>query len=152
MPHPSKYHLAQVNISKAIAPLDTPPLKGFVDRLDEINDLADKHPGFVWRLIGENNNATEFTWSEDPLIIVNMSVWETIDDFHQYVYHTSHVELLSQRSQWFEPLGSPHMAMWWVKKGHTPSIAEAKKRLQHIEQHGPTPFAFTFKQSFLPQD
>ncbi len=34
------YHLAQVNIAKALAPLDKPVMQGFVDQLDHINQLA----------------------------------------------------------------------------------------------------------------
>ncbi len=152
MPDVSEYHLAQVNIAKALAPLDTPLLKGFVDRLDEINELAEQQPGFVWRLTGEDDNATDVSWNNDPLIVVNMSVWETMDYLHRYIYQTKHIEVMSQRKQWFEPSNTPHMALWWVKKGHTPSITEAKERLEHIKQHGPTPFAFTFKNSFPPSE
>jgi len=31
-------------------------------------------------------------------------------------------------------------------------IDEAKKRLAHLDAHGPTPFAFTFKDSFPPDE
>lgn len=146
----SNYNLAQINISKAVAPLDSPQLKGFVDRLDEINLLAEKQPGFVWRLIGEDNNATDVTWSDDPLVIINMSMWETIDDFRRFVYETDHIQLIQQRRQWFVPLKAPHMALWWVERGHTPSIAEAKQRLQSIDENGSTPYAFTFQKTFPP--
>jgi hypothetical protein len=36
-----RYHLAQVNIARALAPIDHPQLAGFVAELDEINALAD---------------------------------------------------------------------------------------------------------------
>ncbi|MDH4379742.1 MAG: DUF3291 domain-containing protein [Vampirovibrionales bacterium] len=148
----SHYHLAQINISKAIAPLDTPLLKGFVDRLDEINALAEEQPGFVWRLIGEDNNATDITWSDDPLVIINMSVWQTPEHLSRFVYQTKHVELLAQRSQWFKTMNTPHMALWWIPTGHIPSIAEAKERMEHLKIHGPTPFAFTFKDKIPPDN
>ncbi|HHO55666.1 MAG TPA: DUF3291 domain-containing protein, partial [Trueperaceae bacterium] len=45
-----KYHLAQINIAKARAEMNDPIMAGFVERLDEINKIADNAKGFVWRL------------------------------------------------------------------------------------------------------
>jgi hypothetical protein len=142
-------HLAQVNIAHANAPLDDPVMAGFVARLDEINALADESPGFVWRLQGdEGGNATYLRPFEDANIIVNMSVWETIEHLQQYVYRSAHTELIRQRQAWFKKSAGVYAALWWVPIGHHPRVDEAKMRLEHLEQHGPTPFAFTFQKRF----
>ncbi len=143
-----KFHLAQVNIARIKAPLDDPLMAGFVTRLDEINALAERSAGFVWRLQTSEGNATSLRPYDDDRIIVNMSVWETIEHLQQYVYRTAHAELLRQRHNWFEKFAGLYAALWWVPAGHRPDVDEAKKRLAHLETHGPTPFAFTFRQSF----
>jgi hypothetical protein len=143
-------HLAQVNIGRMKAPIDDPVMAGFVERLDEINALADQSPGFVWRLQGGEGNATYLRPFDDERIIVNMSVWESVDHLRAYVYRSGHVEVLKRRQEWFEKMDRPFLAMWWVPAGHRPSIDEAKKRLAHLERLGPTPFAFTFQTLFPP--
>jgi hypothetical protein len=147
----TRYHIAQVNIGKVRAPVEDPLMAGFTTRLDELNALADSSPGFVWRLQTSAGNATYFRPYEDDRILMNMSVWKTIEDLRCYVYHTVHAELLRHRHEWFEKFAGTYTALWWVPAGHRPGIDEARKRLAHLDQHGPTQFAFTFKNSF-PQD
>jgi Domain of unknown function (DUF3291) len=83
------YQLAQVNIGRTVAPLDSPRLAGFVDRLDEVNAQADAAPGFVWRLKTEDNNATSIAVFDDPGLIINMSVWESVEALADYVFATA---------------------------------------------------------------
>ncbi|HET9408119.1 MAG TPA: DUF3291 domain-containing protein [Candidatus Sulfotelmatobacter sp.] len=147
-----RYHLAQVNIGKMRGALEDPIMKGFVERLDEINALADRSPGFVWRLAVPGGNATYLRPYDDDRIIFNMSVWESVESLKDYVYRTAHKELVRQGKEWFEKFAGSYMAMWWVPIGHIPSIDEAKKRLAHLEAHGPTEFAFTFKKVFQPDE
>ncbi len=146
----ARYHLAQVNIGRVKAPPDDPLLAGFMGRLDELNALADKSPGFVWRLQTSEGNATYLRPYDDDRILVNMSVWESIEMLRQYVYGPAHMELLRQRHEWFERFTRSYMALWWVPAGHLPGIDEAKKRLAYLDAHGPTEFAFTFKTTFPP--
>jgi hypothetical protein len=146
------YHIAQINIGRIKGPIDGPIMAGFVARLDELNALADRSPGFVWRLQTSAGNATYFRPYADDRILMNMSVWQNVDALKQYVYHTVHAELLRQRHEWFEAFGSSYMALWWVPAGHLPGIDEAKKRLACLEKHGPTEFAFTFKKLFPPDE
>ncbi len=61
----AKYELAQVNIGRLRAPIDHPMIKDFADNLDPINALAEASPGFVWRLTGEGNNATDLQPFDD---------------------------------------------------------------------------------------
>src|SRR5580765_6154402 len=144
----SGYHVAQVNIGRILAPVDDPQMAGFMSRLDELNALADRSPGFVWRLQTSEGNATYLRPYDDDRILFNMSVWESIEHLKRYVYYTAHVELLRQRQAWFEKFAGAYIALWWIPEGHVPGIDEAKKRLAHLEAHGLTPFAFTFKKPF----
>lgn len=148
MTTPPHRHIAQVNIGRVRAALDDPLMAGFVARLDEINALADGSPGFVWRLQTSEGNATVLRPYDDDRILINMSVWETIEQLRQYVYHTAHAELLRERAAWFEKFAGTYIALWWVPAGHRPGIDEARERLAHLEAHGPTAFAFTFRTTF----
>ncbi len=148
----SKYHIAQVNIGRINGrSIEDPIMSGFVARLNEINALADGSPGFVWRLQTEGGNATYLQpYVHDNRILINLSTWETIEALRTFVYKTVHAELLRDRLQWFEHFNGAYLALWWVPRGHVPSIDEAKKRLAHLEEHGPSQFAFTFKNTFPP--
>lgn len=145
-------HLAQVNIGRMKAPLESAEMAGFVARLDEINALADRSPGFVWRLQTTEGNATYLRPYDDDRILFNMSVWESVEALQHYVYKTAHVELLRQRHEWFAKFEGAYAALWWVPAGHRPSVDEAKKRLAHLEANEPSPFAFTFRQTFPPDE
>ncbi|HKB11562.1 MAG TPA: DUF3291 domain-containing protein, partial [Vicinamibacterales bacterium] len=126
-------HLAQVNIGRIRAPLDDPIMKGFVDRLTDLNALADASPGFVWRLQTDAGNATYFRpYPGDDRVLMNMSVWESVEALRHYAYKTGHAEVLRQRHNWFEPM-SVYLALWWVPPGHRPGVDEARKRLAHLE-------------------
>ena len=139
------FHLAQVNVARLLAPLDSPQLLGFVSRLDEVNALAEAAPGFVWRLKDDvTNNATAVPVYDDDKIIVNMSVWASIEALRAYVYSGAHLEVFKQRREWFSHMKDAATAMWWVPAGHVPDVAEARDRLAHLRIHGPTVFAFPF--------
>ncbi|HJU90998.1 MAG TPA: DUF3291 domain-containing protein [Gemmatimonadaceae bacterium] len=142
------YHLAQLNIGRILSPIDSPQLAGFVSRLDEINALADAAPGFVWRFQTEDGNATALRPYDDDRILVNFSVWTSVEALHAFVYRTMHVEVMRQRRQWFEQMDRAFTVLWWVPAGHRPTVQEAIERLEHLRREGPTPFAFTFKQPF----
>src|SRR6266568_2461270 len=148
----ARYNIAQVNIGRIKAELNDPVMAGFVNRLDEINALADTSPGFVWRLIENDGNATYLRPFDDNMMLMNMSVWETVEQLRHYVYHTAHTELLRERQAWFEKLAGVYTALWWVPVGHIPGIDEAKRRIAHLETNGPTEFAFTFKSVFPPDE
>ena len=127
------YHIAQVNIGRIRGPLDGNVMAGFVDRLDEINALAEGSPGFVWRLQTADGNATYLRPYDDDRILVNMSVWSSVETLQHYVYRTAHAELLRQRQAWFENFAGAYAAFWWVPAGHLPGIDEATKRLACLD-------------------
>lgn len=151
MQQQSNRELAQINIGRMVAPIDSPVVAGFVDNLERINALADSAPGFVWRLQSDAGDATEFRiFDEDTL--VNMSVWKDVESLHHFVYRTAHVEIMRRRKEWFELMRDAYQTLWWVPQGHKPSLQEAGQRLELLRQHGPSPDAFTFKKAFPPPD
>jgi len=146
-------HLAQLNIARALAPLDSEQLAPFVAALDEINALADAAPGFRWRLEDTESDlpgATGIQAFEDPLMIVNLSVWESREALWDFVYSGEHLAVMRRRRDWFAGLGASHLVLWWVPPGTEPAVEEAVARLEHLREHGPTAHAFTFKTTFDP--
>ena len=123
-------------------------MAGFVAQLDRINALADRAPGFVWRLQDDSGNATGLRPFDDQMVIVNMSVWRSPEALFDFVYRSAHNEVMRRRKAWFEKPTRTHMALWWLPAGEIPSVAEGKARLEHLREHGPGPHAFTLKQPF----
>jgi uncharacterized protein DUF3291 len=146
------HHLAQLNIGRLVAPLDSEELEGFVERLDDINALADGAPGFVWRLQTDEGDATAIRPFDDDSILVNMSVWDSVESLSQFVYRTGHRDVLRRRAEWFERMTEAFVVLWWIPAGHIPTVEEAKERLLMVEAKGPTPDAFTFRANFPPPD
>lgn len=148
----TQLHLAQINIAKAIAPMDDPVMADFVNNLDRINALADGSPGFVWRLKDESNNATSIKIFDDEFIIVNMSVWKNIEALLNYVYKSDHVEIFKRREEWFHKMKEAHTAMWYVPMHQTPTLQDGKERLLHLRENGETPYTFSFRKRFTPEE
>ncbi|MDT0462616.1 DUF3291 domain-containing protein [Streptomyces gibsoniae] len=144
------FELAQVNIARLLAPLDSPQLKDFVDALDPVNAVADASAGFVWRLQSEAGNATDIPVLGDDWLIVNMSTWRDTDALTAFMYQGQHRELLGRRREWFARAKEAVTTLWWVPAGHRPTVPEAEERLLHLRAHGPTPYAFTLRTSFPP--
>ncbi|HEX6449038.1 MAG TPA: DUF3291 domain-containing protein [Trebonia sp.] len=148
------YALAQVNVGRLVAPLDSPRLADFVAGLDPVNAVADAAPGFVWRLQTEDGNATAIRVFEqdaegsDGGILVNMSVWESVEALGAYVYGEAHRVVLRRRREWFEQMKDAYTALWWIPRGHIPMVSEAEDRVRHLRAHGPTPYAFTLRSHF----
>ncbi|MBA4011995.1 MAG: DUF3291 domain-containing protein [Phenylobacterium sp.] len=140
----SGYHLAQINVARLKAPIDAPETADFKNNLDRINALAESSPGFVWRLTGDGNDATDLVAFDDPLIITNLSVWESPAALGAFVYRSGHVEIMRRRAEWFHEIEA-YMALWWVPVGHAPTLAEAVARLELLRANGPGPDAFTFR-------
>ena len=143
------YELAQLNLAVMKAPLESPPMADFVANLDRINALAEQSPGYVWRLVSGDGNATALR----PLgehVLVNLSVWRDVESLAQYVYRSAHVEIMRRRREWFDRMASSHMVLWWVPAGHRPTVEEALARLEQLRTEGPTTAAFTFAQAFGP--
>jgi heme-degrading monooxygenase HmoA len=147
------YELAQANVAYALAPAGDPRLADYICRLDEMNELADRSPGFVWRYLTDSRDPVQREF-DDPYVLFNMSVWTSIDALHAYTYRTAHSQVYAARRQWFAEdkavVGGHALAMWWLPRGERPGVEDAKRRLAKILADGPSPEAFTFKQRFEP--
>jgi hypothetical protein len=150
---PPRYALAQLNIVRLLAPLDSDQLSGFVAALEPINAVADAAPGFIWRLIdADADNATAARFFGEADLLLNMSVWRDLASLQDFVFRGPHVEVMRQRRSWFVPMTEVYTALWWVPIGVTPTVADAEERLLHLRAHGPTEFAFTFREPFPAPD
>ena len=147
------HHLAQLNIARARFDIDDPGMAEFVDNLDRINGLGDSSPGWIWRHQNEDGNATTDRIFDDPNILLNLTVWESIDALKDFVYRTEHIDFLRRRREWFLPLDElPVVTLWWIPSGTLPTLAQAKERVEHLQEHGPSAEAFTFREPFPPPD
>ena len=142
------WELAQLNIAKLLAPIDSPILADFVSELDWINLLAEQSPGFIWRLQSDVSNATELAHPFGDDTIVNMSVWDNVASLHDFTYRTVHAEVMSHRKKWFARMSGTYSVLWWVPQGHRPTTQTAQERLKLITERGPNSEAFSFKQVF----
>ena len=136
------YQLAELNIARLLAPLDSPQLQGFVDNLARINTLAESSPGYIWRLVDINDSVFG---SEH---IATLSVWQDVETLQQFVYRSAHTDVMKRRKEWFEHMQEAWYVLWWVPEGHRPTEQEAKQKLVVLREHGPTADAFTFKRHF----
>jgi hypothetical protein len=145
----SRHQLAQLNIARMKAPLDSPLMADFVANVDRINALAEQAEGFIWRLKDDSGSATSIRAFGDD-VIVNLSVWKDVAALSDYAFKSAHVEILRRRREWFQHMAEASAVLWWIPEGHAPSLIEAKQRLDHLQKFGATPHAFTFKQPFPP--
>jgi hypothetical protein len=144
-----RHHLAQLNVARALEPLDSPLLADFMDALEPVNALADAADGFVWRLQGEAGDATSIRAGDNPLLIVNLSVWESLEALWRFVYGPGHVAVMRRRREWFERLET-HLVLWWLPSGWLPSLEQALERLALRARRGVTPDGFDFRRPFGP--
>ena len=141
-------HLAELNIARLKYPFDDPRIAEFADNLARVNAVADRSEGFVWRLQDESGDATSIHAFDDPMVIVNMTVWQSAEHLERFVWNTVHKQVYAKRAEWFELMQAQHFVMWWVDEGHRPTLEEARERLDHLDRHGDGDFAFGW--SHLP--
>ena len=146
---PHAPHIAQINIGTMVAPTDDPRVADFMNALDRINALADEAPGFVWRLQTDDGNATSIQVFDNPLTLLNMSVWESVEALKAYVYQSEHVDFFRRRAEWFEA-DAKRVALWCVEPGTVPELDDAVRRVEFLERRGPSPYAFGFGRPPLP--
>jgi hypothetical protein len=142
------HYLAQLNIGRMRAPLDSPEIAGFVAALEPINALADRSPGFVWRLQTEDGNATSIRFFDDDLLLVNMSVWQTLEQLADFAYRSAHRAVMARRREWFHKMSEAYLVLWWLPAGTIPTLEDAVGRLERLRRLGPTPEAFTFRSAY----
>jgi len=142
---PTDHHLAQLNIGRIRYDIDDPHMAGFTNNLALVNGIADRSPGFIWRYTDESGHATNTRPYDDPRIIINFSVWESVAALERFVWQTVHKRFYTSRSKWFEHFEGPSVVLWWVPSGHRPSVEEAVARMEHLKQHGPSDHAFDWQ-------
>ena len=148
----SSYHLAQANYGRMRAPLGDPSMASFLAKLAKINAAADEFPGFVWRLQTEEGDATAVRVFNDDRILFNMSVWESIEALHDYVYRSIHAAPMRDRKMWFEDPDPSHQVLWWIPRGYIPIVKDAVERFELLRRHGPSKDAFTFAKRYPAPD
>jgi hypothetical protein len=146
------WHLAQLNVARLRAPLDDPLIADFVDNLEHVNGLGEGSPGYVWRLQTDAGDATGVRAFDDPLTILNLTVWTSVEALGDFVYRSGHVSFLRRKREWFERAVEAHLVMWWVPAGHLPTVEEALDRLEDLRTNGATARAFTFRSLQPPPD
>lgn len=135
-------HIAQLNVGRPKYALDDPRFADFMDNLDRINAVAERSPGFIWRMTGDGDNNMDVTRSDDPGMNYNLSVWATADDLEHYVWNTVHAKFYNRKAEWFPKMDEAHFVMWPVEEGHLPNLDEALDRLAMLRQQGSTGAAF----------
>jgi hypothetical protein len=142
--------LAEINVARMKGVnIQDPIMQEFVDNLDKVNEIAENSDGFIWRLKDENNNATAFNPYEDEQVIINISVWESVEKLERFMYQTLHVEFLKRRKEWFQTFGKIYTAMWWIPIGKFPTIEESIEKLAHLQSNGPSQQVFDFRNKHL---
>lgn len=144
------WHVAQMNVGTALYPTDDQRMAGFMNRLDEVNALAEASPGFMWRLQSAQGNATDIVLTDNPRFLVNMSVWDSIESLFGFVYRSVHQSVMAQRRNWFERPNGPYQVLWWIPAGSLPTPEEGLDRLRYLAHNGPSRYAFTFRQKYAP--
>src|ERR1700732_1913937 len=145
MQQPANHHLAQLNIGRIRYEIDDPRMADFTNNLALVNGIAERSAGFVWRYIDESGNATDTRPYADPRVIVNFSIWESVDALERFVWQTVHKRFYGRRPDWFEHFEGPSVVLWWVPAGHRPSVEEVVARMEHLKQHGPSDHAFDWQ-------
>jgi len=131
------FHIAELNIARAQYDLDDPRMADFMNNLDRVNALAERSPGFVWRLQSDSGNATDITVMNDPRIVANLSVWETLDALEHFVFNTVHKKIYDRRGEWFPKMREASFVMWKIAPGCVPTLDEALARLEKLRREGP---------------
>ncbi|MDX2238183.1 MAG: DUF3291 domain-containing protein [Hyphomonadaceae bacterium] len=138
--------IAELNIARLRHPLDDPRSADFANNLERINALAERSPGFMWRLKDDAGDATGIRVDDDPLLLINVSVWESAEALERFVFHTVHQRFYARRREWFDAMDSAHVVMWRVAEGAHPSAAEAMARLERYRREGASEHAFGWEQ------
>ncbi|MEP7113638.1 MAG: GNAT family N-acetyltransferase [Ilumatobacteraceae bacterium] len=141
-----KRHLAQVNIATLRYPIDDPRIADFVDALPLVNGTGEQSPGYVWRLQSDGGDATDIQVFDDPLVIVNLTVWESLEALKAFAYRGIHRDFFRRRAEWFAE-GSTRTALWWLPAGSLPTTDDAKRRIDFMEVFDSSPYGFAMGQS-----
>lgn len=142
---PDTHHLAELNIGRLIAPTDDPRVAEFMGALDRVNGLGKRMPGFVWMMEGSGEPGrgnTDNHIGDDAQLVANLTVWQDVKSLENFVWNTVHRQFYDRRAEWFQVLEAMHFVMWWVPKGHKPTLEEGLARLDRLKVEGDSDHAF----------
>lgn len=141
-------HVAHLNIARLRALPGDPLVAEFIDNVPRVNALAERSPGFVWRMEDDSARVAEEVAFEpilgDPLLVLSLSVWESAEHLRFFVNQTVHGAFLRRRENWFETMEGPNYVIWEVAEGYRPSVEDGQERLALLNTHGPTDAAYDF--------
>jgi hypothetical protein len=139
-----------MNLSKLVMPTHTPPMADFMAGIPPVYEVADASPGFVWRWIDKSGSP----WAYRPYerdVIANLSVWESPEAVKGFVYSSLHRQYYERRFEWFVKIPWPRAVFWWIPVDTRPTYEEAKRRLDHLAEHGSTVFAWDLGEVCVPE-
>ena len=134
--------IAEYDIARCNEALDHPVMKDFVDSIDTVFALAESSIGFIWRHQEEDEGVEGYLIDGDPLMIENLSIWQSVSDLHNFLYRSHHIDYMKRGREWFSKLDVITVALWYVDEGYQPSVEESRERLKHLQTHGDSEFAF----------
>ncbi|MEW2372017.1 DUF3291 domain-containing protein [Streptomyces sp. NPDC006656] len=165
-------HLALYTFGVLKAPLADPaPLTGeFYEAGETVYRQMSRHPGYLGHAEAADGgrgalfDADWGAWgafavpawygkgrtARTTALAASLSLWTGPRAAFDAVYTGPHREALHRRHDWFERTGHPAYVFWWVAEGVIPSWQEGVARLEHLDAHGPTPHAFTFRHAAEP--
>jgi len=126
----------QFNVARARWDLDDPRMKPFFDAVPPVNALAERTPGFVWRLEDDSEMMATY-FSHEPRFTMTLSVWESVESLRHFTWNTLHKKLRLKTHDWFEKMDEAYLAIWPIADGHRPSPAEAIEKLTELRRTGP---------------
>ena len=144
------YNLAQLNVARMKFPIEDSRFRDFVEALDPVNASGEASPGFVWRLQTDEGDATGIRMFDDDKLLVNLTVWESLEQLRDFVRSERHLAIMRRRSEWFDASDQATLVLWWVPAGYIPTPAEAEEKLLQLRRHGATPEAFDFRTPYPP--
>ncbi|WP_442513780.1 DUF3291 domain-containing protein [Pseudomonas promysalinigenes] len=143
-----KRRLAQFDLVKPKFPKCDPRMEEFYASTGYINGIAEKHSGFIWRELEENQPLLDQLWGEGYLY--TLSLWRDVESLKDFLYNTPHKTLMRRGGDWFDPISHPRVVLWWVEEGHVPTLREAHSRLIQLYEVGPSHDAFDLSSCELP--
>jgi hypothetical protein len=139
-------HIAHFNVARLLHHPSDPRVHEFTSNTQRVNAVAERSPGFVWRLSDAAATVTDSGGYQavagDPRLAVSMSVWTGLEAFRFFVHKTVHGGFLRRREAWFEPWEGPNYVIWPVAEGVIPDLAEGWRRLDLLKQNGPSAEAY----------
>ncbi|WP_171181460.1 DUF3291 domain-containing protein [Ruegeria sp. HKCCD8929] len=150
--------LALYTFGQFIEPADDPSNDGFRALNDPVFAIADKAPGLIARS-GYASDEGPSPWGKevyprfyedrgDGWSPATLSLWHDIESLFAFTYFGLHAEALKRGREWFRSPNWPPLVLWWHSQRGNPTWSEGVERIEYLQDHGPSPYAFTFRAPF----